>query len=74
MKTGVCISGPAWTERKRIATPHAHSSADQVEDDRERVQAEQVDAVAADLHARDRARRSSARSRSSTQRSSAASA
>ena len=25
MKTGVCISGPACTDRKRIATPHAHS-------------------------------------------------
>ena len=24
MKTGVCINGPACTERKRIATPHAH--------------------------------------------------
>ena len=24
MKTGVCISGPAWTERKRMATPQAH--------------------------------------------------
>ena len=25
MNTGVCISGPAWTERNRIATPHAQS-------------------------------------------------
>ena len=26
-KTGICIIGPAWIERKRIAIPHAQSSA-----------------------------------------------
>ena len=27
MKTGICIAGPAWIVRRRIATPAAHSVA-----------------------------------------------
>ena len=27
MKTGICIAGPAWIVRRRIATPAAHIAA-----------------------------------------------
>ena len=51
MKTGICIAGPAWIVRSRIATPAAHIAAVKFTSSASTISAEQVDAVAVDLHA-----------------------
>ena len=74
MKTGICITGPAWIVRSRIATPAAHIAAVRLTISASTISAEQVDAVAADLHAGGQRRRRTAARRPATARISAASA
>ena len=51
MKTGSCISGPAWSERSRMATPHEQKDASSGQG--ERLEPDHVQRAADDLHAGD---------------------
>ena len=48
--TGICISGPAWIVRNRIAIPAAQRNPQMFMITRERVEPDHVDGAAADLH------------------------